>query len=113
MSQNTTNVTNATFKQEVLDATVPVVVDFWAPWCSPCRYLGPMLDRAAADFDGRIKVVKVNVDEEPELASQHKVSGIPTLVYYNGGQSVGQQVGVPSPAALTGVMQQLSDQPTA
>lgn len=113
MSQHTTNVTTATFKQEVLDANVPVVVDFWAPWCAPCRYLGPMLDRAAAEFDGQIKVVKVNVDEEPKLASEHAVSGIPTLYFYDQGKSVGNHVGVPSNAALTGVLKQLSDRPTA
>jgi thioredoxin 1 len=86
------------FEDEVLKSAVPVVVDFWAEWCQPCRMIGPFLDQLAEEYAGRIKVVKVNVDSENELAGRHNVVSIPTIVVYNKGQVVRQQVGaVPKP----------------
>jgi thioredoxin 1 len=83
----------ANFESEVLKSPVPVLIDFWADWCQPCRMIGPLLDQLAEEYTGRIKICKINVDEENALASQHNVVSIPTMVVYKGGQLVRQQVG--------------------
>jgi thioredoxin 1 len=83
----------ANFEDEVLKSTIPVLVDFWAEWCQPCRMIGPLLDQLAGEYSGRVKICKVNVDEENDLAGRHNVVSIPTMVVYNGGQMVRQQVG--------------------
>lgn len=82
------------FTQEVLRSPVPVLIDFYAEWCGPCRVLGPILDRLAAEFAGQAKIVKINVDEEPELAGQFNVSSIPTLVYMVSGRPVARTMGL-------------------
>ena len=79
------HVTAASFDEEVRNSETPVLVDFWAPWCPPCRVIAPILDELAERHDGRLKVAKVNVDEHPELAAEFRVSGIPTLVLVEGG----------------------------
>jgi thioredoxin 1 len=84
---------DANFEAEVLQSPVPVLVDFWADWCTPCKIVAPVLDELAEEFSGRIKVCKINVDEENDLASRHGVVSIPTLVIYQGGKIVRQQVG--------------------
>ena len=81
------------FAGEVLEAHVPVLVDFWAAWCGPCQIVGPILDELALEYADRIKICKVNVDEEGELAEQHQVVSIPTLVVYHQGQVLRRQVG--------------------
>ena len=86
-------VTESTFRKEVAESPVPVVVDLWAPWCGPCRSMAPVLDDLAVRYAGRVKVVKVNVDEEPGLAEAFKVQGIPTLVVVRGNKVVDTQVG--------------------
>jgi thioredoxin 1 len=86
-------VTDSTFKQEVLDNEVPVLVDFWAPWCGPCRMVAPIVDEIATQYDGKIKVVKVNTDENPSVASQYGIRSIPTLMIFKGGQRVDMVVG--------------------
>lgn len=86
-------VTKATFEQEVLQAKVPVLVDFWAPWCGPCRMLTPALEELARELDGKAKVVKVNVDEEPELAAKYGIMSIPTVIAFKNGQAAGKTVG--------------------
>ena len=86
-------VTKATFEQEVLLAKVPVLVDFWAPWCGPCRMLTPALEELAVELDGKAKVVKVNVDEEPELASKYGIMSIPTVIAFKNGQAAGKTIG--------------------
>jgi len=86
-------VTGANFETEVLKSTVPVLLDFWAAWCGPCRMIGPIVEQLAVDYSGRIKVGKVNVDEEADLASRHNVVSIPTLVIYKDGKIVNQAVG--------------------
>ena len=85
--------TGANFEAEVLGSTVPVLVDFWASWCNPCKMIAPFIDQLAKEYSGRIKVGKVNVDEEQDLASQHGIASIPTMVVYKGGNIVIQKAG--------------------
>ncbi|MCX7775678.1 MAG: thioredoxin [Spirochaetaceae bacterium] len=85
--------TSANFQKEVLESPVPVLVDFWAEWCMPCKMIGPAVAQIAEAFNGRIKVGKVNVDEESELASQFGIISIPTLMVFKDGQVVRQKVG--------------------
>ena len=88
-----TQVTDSSFKQEVLDSEVPVLVDFWAPWCGPCRMVAPVVDEISSQYEGQIKVVKVNTDENPNVASQYGIRSIPTLMIFKGGQKVDMVVG--------------------
>ena len=89
----TVKATDTSFEQEVLKSDTPVLVDFWAEWCGPCRMIGPSLEDIAKEMDGKLKVVKVNIDENPEIASQLGIRSIPTLFIYKGGQKVDQMVG--------------------
>jgi len=86
-------VTNANFETEVVQSPVPVLLDFWAPWCGPCRMVGPSVEQLAEEYSGRLKVGKVNVDEEADLAGRHGVVSIPTLIVYKGGKIANQVVG--------------------
>jgi thioredoxin len=90
---NTLDFTDATFDKDVLNSDVPVLVDFWAEWCGPCRMMTPTVDAIANDYAGKLKVGKVNVDENGGTAMRYNVRGIPTLLLFKGGQVVGQQVG--------------------
>ncbi len=90
----------AQFEQEVLKEELPVLVDFWAPWCGPCKMLGPVLEEVAAANDSRLKIVKVNVDENPDLAQKYEVMGIPAMFLFKGGQVVDSFTGAMSKQAL-------------
>ncbi|MGN0434505.1 thioredoxin [Bilifractor sp. LCP19S3_H10] len=87
-------ITKNNFQREVLQAGVPVLLDFWAAWCGPCRMLSGVISEVAAKAEGKYKVGKVNVDEEPELASAYRISSIPTLLVFKGGRAVASAVGV-------------------
>jgi thioredoxin 1 len=86
-------VTDATFDAEVLKSEVPVLVDFWATWCGPCKAIGPVVEEMAAKYQGKAKVVKVNTDENPKTPSQYNIRSIPTLLVFKGGKVVDQIVG--------------------
>jgi len=107
------HVSKATFSQEVLQSTAPVLIDFYADWCGPCRMLAPTLERLAVEFAGRAKIVKVNVDTEPELASQFHVESIPTLAFIAGGKVVGKTSGlVPEPSLRQALSQLVGETST-
>jgi thioredoxin len=93
-------VTDRTFGTEVLNATEPVLVDFWAPWCGPCRAIGPVVEALAGQYAGRAKVVKLNVDDNPETATRYEISAIPTLLVFKHGQVVDQVRGLASKKVL-------------
>jgi len=85
--------TDANFKTEVLESSLPVLVDFWAPWCHPCRMLAPTIDQIATEYDGRVRVGKVNSDENPQVSIQYRIEGLPTLLVFKNGQVVDSIVG--------------------
>ena len=92
-NQNVINLNDSNFADEVTNSAVPVLVDFWAPWCGPCIQLSPVIDEIANETVGKAKVAKVNVDESPGLAGQFRVNSIPALIFFKGGQPAGQLVG--------------------
>ncbi|TYB77754.1 thioredoxin [Maritimibacter fusiformis] len=97
---STISVTDATFEEEVLKSTVPVVVDFWAEWCGPCKMIGPALEELATQYGDKIKIAKVNVDENPQSPAMMGVRGIPTLFMFKDGEVVSQKVGAAPKTAL-------------
>jgi thioredoxin 1 len=96
MGDSTIKVTDATFEQDVLVSDTPVVVDFWAEWCGPCRMIAPHLDAIASELGGKVKIAKVNVDENPQIAGQVGIRSIPTLMVFKGGKHVNTKVGASS-----------------
>ncbi|GBQ24455.1 thioredoxin [Acetobacter estunensis NRIC 0472] len=93
MSENTVAVTDASFENDVLKASGPVLVDFWAEWCGPCKMIAPALDEIGAEFKGKLTVAKVNIDDNPETPNKFGVRGIPTLILFKDGKPVETQVG--------------------
>ena len=104
MSDLITAATDANFKTEVVDAALPTLVDFWAPWCGPCKAVAPVLEEIAAEFTGKVKVVKVNTDDNQMVAMQHNIRSIPTVMLFHGGQVVDQFVGVQPEAAIRAML---------
>ena len=100
MSQFVSAVDDAGFEREVLQSEVPVVLDFWAEWCPPCRALAPTFEELAKQYDGRVRFLKINVDENPQVSQRYGIKGIPTLVFFDGGREVERVVGASSKSAL-------------
>lgn len=100
MSEGIVNLTDDGFEAEVLKAELPTLVDFWAPWCGPCRALTPVIEAAATDYAGKAQVCKMNIDENPKTPSNYEVKAIPTILIFKGGEVVEQMVGLVSKAKL-------------
>ena len=100
MSEMTKAVTDDSFKQDVLEATGPVLVDFWAEWCGPCRMVGPILDDIAKEYGGKLTIAKVNIDENPATPNEYAVRGIPTMLLFKDGKLLDTKVGALPKSAL-------------
>ena len=97
---NVSEVSDVTFDQEVLKASVPVLIDFWAPWCGPCKAIAPVVEELAGEYNGRVKIVKMNVDDNPQTPSKYGVRGIPNLILFKAGSVAEQIVGAVPKAHL-------------
>ncbi|MGN6386643.1 MAG: thioredoxin [Verrucomicrobiota bacterium] len=95
-AENIVTATEANFNEEVVQSTTPVLVDFWAEWCGPCKMLAPLLDELASEYNGKVKIAKVNIDDHQNLASQYRVTAIPKLLIFKNGQVMEQMVGAKS-----------------
>ncbi len=100
MSEKIANLTTESFKQTVNSATTPVLVDFWAPWCGPCKAIAPILEELATEMDGKLKIAKVNIDDNDAVAAEYGVRAIPTMILFKGGQVAETLVGMMPKAAL-------------
>ena len=94
MNANTVSISKDNFQAKIINSERPIVVDFWAEWCMPCKMIAPVLDEIANDYSGKVDVGKINVDEDPELATELSVMNIPTLIFFKGGKEAGRIVGV-------------------
>lgn len=101
MSEHIIHVTDSTFEAEVKQASLPTIVDFWAEWCGPCKMIAPLLDDLARDYAGKLKVTKLNIDENPATPGEYGIRGIPTLLLFKNGQVEAQKVGAMSKSQLT------------
>jgi thioredoxin 1 len=103
------HVTDAAFEKTVLKADLPVIVDFWAPWCGPCRMVAPTLDKLAKEYAGKLLVAKVNTDENPEWMMKYGIQGIPTMLFVSGGKVIHRQVGALPEPMLRDIVAQFLD----
>ena len=101
MSEHIHYVTDASFKSDVLESPVPVLVDYWAEWCGPCKMIAPILDEVAKDYSGKLRVAKLNIDDNPKVPGEFGIRGIPTLLLFKGGNVEAQKVGALSKSQLT------------
>jgi thioredoxin 1 len=101
------NISDKDFDQQVLRSTLPVVVDFWAPWCGPCARIGPIVEKLSDEYKDKLKFCKINVDENHDTASSYNVMSIPTLLFFNNGQSAGQSIGAVSESTLRSKLEEL------
>ena len=106
MSETISHITDSTFEQEVLQSDEPVLVDYWAQWCGPCKMVAPILDEIAAEYQGKLKVAKLNVDDNPDTPPKYGVRGIPTLMIFKNGNAEATQVGALSKSQLTAFIDQ-------
>lgn len=102
MSDLIKHATEKTFEAEVLKSDLPVLVDYWAPWCGPCKAIAPLLEEVSRDYEGRVQVVKVDVQDHPEVAAKFGIRGIPTLMVFKNGEAVATKVGAVNKTQLTG-----------
>ncbi len=107
------NINEASFERAVLQSPIPVVVDFWAPWCGPCKMITPLLDEIAKENGDRFRVTKVNIDDSPVLQERFGIRGVPTLLFFSGGQLRDQVVGAAGKKAIVEKLEKLSAQATA
>ena len=108
--ENTLTFTDSAFDQDVLNSELPVLVDFWAPWCGPCRAMSPTVDAVANEYAGKLKVGKINTDDNPATTMRYQVRGIPTLLLFKGGRVVDQRVGgMPKPELLKMIAPHVQD----
>ncbi len=103
------DVKDDSFETEVIGSDLPVLVDFWAPWCGPCRMVAPVVQEIAEQYDGKVKVVKMNTDENPKVASEYGIRSIPTLMVFKGGQKVDVVVGAVPKATLASTLEKHID----
>ena len=108
----TTTVNDTNFSQEILQSGQPVLVDFWAPWCGPCRAMGPIVDQLADTFDGQAKIVKVNVDESPQAATEYGIQSIPSFLLFQNGEVKARRLGAVSKESLEELVAEYSQEPS-
>ncbi len=107
------NINEASFEKAVLQSTIPVLVDFWAPWCGPCKMIAPLLDEIARESEGKFRVAKVNIDDDPALMQRYSVRAVPTLLFFSGGELKDQLVGGAPKQAIMEKLQRLSASPAS